>query len=68
MYVSDPKINTGKNHTRRRTIHPQVYRDMTDFYDSLRRVSNVKKNYIDYYNIIYEVFVNNFDTANCLCS
>ncbi|XP_053399136.1 uncharacterized protein LOC123556796 isoform X2 [Mercenaria mercenaria] len=31
------KIYTGKSRTKKRTIHPQVFQDMTDFYDSLRR-------------------------------
>ncbi|KAL4230434.1 hypothetical protein ACF0H5_010816 [Mactra antiquata] len=32
-----PKINTGKIRSKKRIIHPEVFKDMTEFYDSLRR-------------------------------
>ncbi|XP_052281761.1 uncharacterized protein LOC127879129 [Dreissena polymorpha] len=37
MANTQPKINSGKTRHNKRTIHPEVFQDMTNFYDSLRR-------------------------------
>ena len=39
--LTGPKIDTGKRNRNKRTIHPDLYRTMSEYYDDLRRVSNV---------------------------
>ena len=38
FHTSASKIDSGRTRMRRRTINPEVFEDMTNYYDSLRRV------------------------------
>lgn len=63
LSFTDPKINTGKKKNNKVMVHPDLYRSMSDYYDSLRQVRLLSQSRHEKWYMFYLIHVPDSGTS-----